>query len=125
MNNHESTHLAETQTLVTQKQAESQIEVVVLAAEAKVKALLDRYEQQTAETACLKAAATLNSSVTHAERMAKNYINQHMPSTEVFQEAVSIRAYYKAEQRHFQPGQEGLDWCTSEKEVLDVSPFGD
>ena len=37
---------------------------------------------------------------------------------------MSIRAYFKAEQRGFELGGEGHDWAEAERDVLDVEPFG-
>jgi hypothetical protein len=39
-----------------------------------------------------------------------------------FHDMVAERAYYKAEERDFEPGQEWDDWLEAERELLGVPP---
>jgi hypothetical protein len=47
------------------------------------------------------------------------------PATEHgrFRDAVSVRAYYKAQNRGFWPGHETEDWLEAEREMLDLANF--
>lgn len=42
---------------------------------------------------------------------------------DAFNEMVAERAYYKAQQRGFEPGHETEDWLDAEKELLATTPF--
>jgi len=40
-----------------------------------------------------------------------------------FREMVAVRAYYKAEQRGFEPGHELEDWLEAERELLPIPSY--
>jgi hypothetical protein len=124
MNNHDLTSPAEMQGHTTLELAEARAKAVLANSEARLQALIEEGNRQTQESANQQAASALAPSLMRMEQTARDYINEFLPLTEEFQEAVSIRAYFKAEQRDFGPGQEGHDWAEAERELLDVDPFG-
>jgi len=125
MNEHEQPRLqAEKRARATLEQAQARAEAVALKAEERVKALIDGHERKMQEPDCQALGMDCVPSLSRCEKIAREYINRHLPSTELFREVVSIRAYYKAEQRDFGEGQDALDWLEAEQEVLDVPTFG-
>ncbi len=119
-------HQAEARALATLEEAVARAEAVALRAEESVKELIDGHCRRIQELDCPVPDVDIVPSLSHWEKIAKEYINKHLPSTDAFREVVSIRAYYKAEQRDFGSGQEELDWHEAEQELLDAlkaSPF--
>jgi len=119
MNEHDPTpHPAQARAQAALEAAEAKARAAAAKAEAKTNEMIDRQGRIKTEAAYAPALARL-------ENAAKEYIQKHLPLTEVFHEAVSIRAYLKAERRDFGPGQAGADWLEAEQDVLDLPPFGE
>jgi len=124
MNNQDLISTAEMQGQITLEIAEARAKAILANSEARLQALIEEGGRQIRESASQQAASALAPSLLSMEQAARDYINEFLPLTDEFQEAVSIRAYFKAEQRDFGPGQEGHDWAEAERELLDVDPFG-
>jgi hypothetical protein len=106
--------------------AEARAESVNATAEARAKELIAEYYRRMQELVCREhnMVSTLRRSDWEnivTERTAKPLPPQVDPH--LFREAVSVRAYYKAEKRNFWPGHETDDWLEAEQELLSVSPF--
>ena len=109
--------------MAMREEAEARAETSALRAETRAKALVDGHYRRMQKPTRPLSAVDLAPPLSRLEKTAREYLNKHLPSTDVFREAVSIRAYYKAERRGFGPGQEGFDWIEAEQELLDVPPF--
>jgi hypothetical protein len=120
MNADEQTrHPAEDRALAIREAAEARAAALAAAAKARAKALSESSPQR------LPVPIDLHRPPPRLQKIAKEYIAKYLPLSDEFREAVSIRAYYKAENREFGPGQEGLDWIEAEQDVLDIPSFGD
>ena len=124
MNDDDLTSPALARALAMRDRAEAQAKAVLENTEARLQALIEEGNRRTRESARQQAASALGPSRLRMEQAAKACIHELLPLTDEFKEAVSIRAYFKAEQRDFGPGQEGHDWAEAERDVLDVDPFG-
>jgi hypothetical protein len=52
-----------------------------------------------------------------------NGVVRPLVNPKLLREAVAVRAYYKAEQRGFEPGHELEDWLEAEKELLPTPAY--
>lgn len=81
--------------------------------------------QASADAAAAKVQSVISKSQQRAADKASLIIRRYLPVTEVFPEAVAIRAYFKAQQRNFAGGDVSEDWLNAEEEILSAQPFGE
>ena len=100
------------------EEAEATVEAVIAEAEARVRALMaESYQRAQALARRIPGTPTLSDGEnTRPEPVAKAPSPEAGPDP--FRKAVSVRAYYKAEKRGFEPGQEVKDWLDAERELM-------
>lgn len=104
--------------------SQARAEAVVAAAEARAAALLAGYQQRFRDIGRHPAGVA---SGPPSSGSVEAPTGQGDPSAswpgnpESFFEAVAVHAYYKAEQRGFEPGRATDDWLAAERELLAVS----
>jgi hypothetical protein len=53
------------------------------------------------------------------ERLAEEEKSDLPPSTEELREMISVAAYFRGQERHFEPGHELEDWLAAESEIYE------
>lgn len=111
----------ETRARLALEEGESRAEAAISEAEARVQALIAETYRRMAELARRKPGAAYTPrgyewETVGAEPLAEPPSPQADPVP--FHLAVAVRAYYKAEQRGFEPGRETADWLEAERELM-------
>jgi vacuolar-type H+-ATPase subunit H len=107
-------------------EAKARAESVTTTAEARAKELIAEHYRRMQELACRTRSMASTLTRSDWENIVTEQTDKPLPlqvDPALFREAVSVRAYYKAEQRDFWPGHETGDWLEAERELLSIGGY--